>query len=419
MPTPATAEFVRREAARILTQNRRVGHAAWNDLDYAYVVPSPGSYPFQWFWDSCFHAIALTHVNLDWAREELVTLLHGAQPGGFIPHQILWEKDRFPEAAARQSEKFGARYTSSSIQPPVLALALERVYRATGDDAFLARCLPPAVAFYRWLAAVRDPDGDGLIAIIQPDESGVDASPKFDPLMRYPKDNDDLVRWIDWLYRQYEPLRFDDRAILALDLFQVEELITNVFYILGLRALARLCAAEPALAAEFGERAARVQDALVAKCWDDEAGGFFDLAGRAELPLRTMTISALAPLALPTLDRALVERLAAHLRDPATFASRYPVPSVSPREPAYLPGNARGFIWRGPTWINSNWLINEGLRAHGLDDLRARLVDATCALVERSGFREYYHPNTAEGFGSRDHSWSTLVVDMLDGPVER
>ena len=40
-------------------------------------------------------------------------------------------------------------------------------------------------------------EDDHLIAIIQPDESGVDASPKFDPLMRYPKDNRDLVAWID------------------------------------------------------------------------------------------------------------------------------------------------------------------------------------------------------------------------------
>lgn len=419
MPSAATAASVRREAARILAQNRRVGHATWNDRDYAYVVPSPDSYPFQWFWDSCFHAIALTHVNLDWAREELITLLHGAQPNGFIPHQILWEKDRYPEAAARQSEKFGARYISSSIQPPVLAVALERVYRATGDDAFLARCLPPTIAFYRWLAATRDPDGDGLIAIIQPDESGVDASPKFDPLMRYPKDNRELVAWIDWLYRQYAPLRFDDAAILALDLFQVEEIITNVFYILGLRALARLTVGDAALAAECGAWAARVQAALVARCWDEGRGGFFDLAGREEAPLRTMTITALAPIALPTLDPAIVARLAAHLRDPATFAARYPVPSVSMREPTYLPGDARGFIWRGPSWINSNWLINEGLRAHGLDDLRATLTDATCAMVEKSGFREYYHPDTAEGFGSRDHSWSAIVVDMLDGPVER
>src|SRR5439155_6392728 len=112
--------------------------------------------------------------------------------------------------------------------------------------------------------------------------------------------NDDLVRWIDWLYTQYAPRRFDDRAVLALDLFQVEELITNVFYILGLQALARLCDGDEA-AAEFAGRAARVEAALVAKCFDEEAGAFFDLAGAEERPLRTMTITALAPLALPTL----------------------------------------------------------------------------------------------------------------------
>src|SRR5207248_495687 len=212
-------------------------------------------------------------------------------------------------------EKFGDRYTSSSIQPPVLAVALERVYQATGDQAFLQRCLPRTAAFYRWLAEARDPDLDGLIAIIQPDESGVDASPKFDPLMGYPKDNDDLVRWIDWLYTQYAPLRFDDRAVLALDLFQVEELITNVIYTLGLQALARLCDGDEA--AEFATRAARVEAALVARCFDEEAGAFFDLAGVDERPLRTLTITALAPLALPTLDRAIVARLVGHLRDPA------------------------------------------------------------------------------------------------------
>ncbi len=416
MPSPATAAFVRSEAARILTRNRRVGHADWNGHDYAYVVPSPGSYPFQWFWDSCFHAIALTHINPAWAREELLTLLHGAQPDGFIPHQILWEKDRYPEAAARQSEDFGDRYTSTSIQPPVLAVAIERVYRATGDADFLARALPAAIAFHRWLADIRDPDGDGLIAIIQPDESGIDASPKFDPLMDYPQDNDDLVRWIARLYARYAPLRLDDRAILALDLFNVEEVLTNVFHVLGMQAIARLTD-DAAIASEFTARAAQVRDALIARCWDEEAGAFFDLAGKGERPLRVLTIASLAPLALPDLPRPLVERLVAHLRDPETFALPYPIPSVSAREPSFMPGDAHGFIWRGPSWINSNWLIGEGLRAHGIDDLRERLTDATCALVERSGFREYYHPYTAEGYGSRDHSWSTIVVDMLDGPV--
>ncbi len=411
----AGMEQLKREAARILAENRRTGHADWNGQDYAYVVPSAGSYPFQWFWDSCFHAIALTHVNLDWAKQEIETLLKGATPSGFIPHQILWEKDRYPEAAARQSEKFGERYTSSSIQPPVLATALERLFRATNDRAFLDRCLPPTVAFYRWLAEVRDPDGDGLIAIIQPDESGCDASPKFDPLMEYPKNNDDLVRWIEKLYARYQALRFDDRAILALDLFQVEEVLTNVCYILGLQALSRLCAG--AEAAEFAERAERVQRALVERCYDAEAGAFFDLAGAAETPLRTLTITSLAPLALPGLDRAIVERLQAHLTDPDEFALPYPVPSVSRSEPTFMPGNARGFIWRGPSWINSNWLICEGLQAHGAEELRRQIVDRSCEMLAKSGFREYFNPYTGEGHGSRNHSWSTLILDMLDPPA--
>ncbi|HEY7293479.1 MAG TPA: hypothetical protein VH916_00505 [Dehalococcoidia bacterium] len=408
-------ERLRREAAAILAENRRTGHADWNGQDYAYVVPSGGSYPFQWFWDSCFHAIALTHVNLDWARQEVETLLKGAQPSGFIPHQILWEKDRYPEAAARQSEKFGERYTSSSIQPPVLGTALERVYHATDDRAFLERCLPPTVAFYRWLADVRDPDGDGLIAIIQPDESGADASPKFDSLMEYPKNNDDLVRWIDKLYARYQPLRFDDHAILALDLFNVEEVLTNVCYILGMQALSRLC--EGATAREFGERAERVQRALIARCYDAESGAFYDLAGQGETPLRTLTVTSLAPLALPTLDRVIVERLLAHLTDPNEFALPYPVPSVSRGEPTFMPGNARGFIWRGPSWINANWLICEGLRAHGYRELRHQITDRSCAMLLQSGFREYFNPFTGEGHGSRNHSWSTLILDMLDGPT--
>lgn len=408
----AGIERLRREAAQILAENRRTGHAAWNGQDYAYVVPSAGSYPFQWFWDSCFHAIALTHVNRDWARQEIETLLKGATSSGFIPHQILWEKDRYPEAAARQSEKFGERYTSSSIQPPVLGTALERVFHATNDRAFLDRCLPPTIAFYRWLADVRDPDGDGLIAIIQPDESGADASPKFDPLMAYPKNNDDLVRWIEKLYGRYQPLRFDDRAILALDLFQVEEVLTNTCYILGLQALGRLCAG--AEAREFAERAQRVERALVERCYDADAGAFFDRAGAAETPLRTLTITSLAPLALPSLDRAIVDRLVAHLDDADEFALPYPVPSVSRTEPTFMPGNARGFIWRGPSWINSNWLICEGLRVHGYDDLRQHIVDRSYEMLAKSGFREYFNPFTGEGHGSRNHSWGTLILDMLE-----
>ena len=33
----------------------------------------------------------------------------------------------------------------------------------------------------------------------------------------------------------------------------------------------------------------------------------------------------------------------------------------------------------------------------------------------KSGFREYYHPDSGAGYGARDFGWSTLVVDMARG----
>ena len=36
----------------------------------------------------------------------------------------------------------------------------------------------------------------------------------------------------------------------------------------------------------------------------------------------------------------------------------------------------------------------------------------THAAIEKSGFREYYHPYTAEGLGARNFGWTTLVLDL-------
>ena len=67
---------------------------------------------------------------------------------------------------------------TASIQPPLLAWAWRL---AVGDPA-----LEPADrAHHTWLEPNRDLDGDGLIWIVQPDESGLDASPQFDPIWRW------------------------------------------------------------------------------------------------------------------------------------------------------------------------------------------------------------------------------------------
>ncbi|HYV21135.1 MAG TPA: hypothetical protein VEN31_00620, partial [Candidatus Bathyarchaeia archaeon] len=308
---PVDPRRVIAESRRVLEGNRQRGVSAWGGRRYDFVCPSPSTYPFQWFWDSAFHAIALLHVDPELAKQEIRCLMQGAQPDGFIPHMILWEKGAH-EVALREVQPIWLAdpFFTATIQPPVVARAVLRIYDATHDADFVREVLPPIRRFFRWLKAVRDPDDDGLVAIIQPDESGLDASPKYDALMGISPESTEetlpeLERSMQRLYDAYAPYRGEPARIPTLDVFTWEDVMMNVIYADGLRCLAKLVAiaGDPAHEAdEFAGRATRVRQALEAKCWDDERGVFWDLAGWDETPARTLTFSCLFPLILDDLD---------------------------------------------------------------------------------------------------------------------
>jgi glycogen debranching enzyme len=154
--------------------------------------------------------------------------------------------------------------------------------------------------------------------------------------------------------------------------------------------------------------------ALVDRCYDAEAGLFFDLAGRdGSRRLRVNTVSSLLPLLLDIPEPA-VTALVGHLEDPKEYALPFPLPSTALDEPGYLKATVGSkLVWRGPTWINTNWYVARGLRRHGRTDLARVIEDRSAALVERSGFREFYDPFTGEGFGAEHFSWTALALDML------
>src|SRR5438445_13865770 len=99
-------------------------------------------------------------------------------------HRIMWEKGTHEEALREvQPIWLADPFFTATIQPPVVARAVLRIHEATRDVGFVRDVLPPIRRFFRWLKAVREPDDAGLVAIIQPDESGPDASPQSHALL--------------------------------------------------------------------------------------------------------------------------------------------------------------------------------------------------------------------------------------------
>ena len=361
-------------------------------VPYAYTRPSPGRYPWQWYWDSCFAAIVWRRFDPARSRAELETLLRASRPDGFVGHVVFWERPVSLQRSIYYNVASRSAPMTSTIQPPLLAWAWRIV---VGDPA-----AEPAIArHHHWLTANRDLEGDGLLWLVQPDESGLDSSPKFDPVwgrrahgrLGFPR----LVarnRRLGWDARR---VRDDGGPVLC-------EVATNVLW-----GLSRLAMGGPSIA-----------PALVARLWDERRGLFLDEAQPGGLRPAVETWAALAPLALPDLPEAIGRRLVEeHLLDPKRFWLPVPPPSVSAAEPSFKPGAGprwRRRYWRGPTWVNAAWLLWLGVRRLGYDAEAAQMVTALAEVVQREGLREYYNPLTGEGLGATDFAWTALALEMAD-----
>lgn len=409
---------LREEVAALYRLNRRQGYAPWCGRDYDYVCPSIETYPFQWFWDSCFHAIVLAHIDVARAESELTTLLANQQPDGFVPHMTLWPGQPPPDPSAPYAVAGRSAWLSASMQPPVLAESVAVVAARGRGTAFLHEVLPAVRRFYDWCDRVRDPDRDGLIAILEPHESGMDQTPSYDAYLGVPGD-DAAAFEAAWRRVAASNAEADGgaEAIFERDQFVVEDVAVNALYAENQRVLSRLLAevGDADGAAQLAERAERTRNAMLERCWSPVDEDFHGLAGRGEAPLSADTVAGLLPIILEDLPAEIVERIVHRLEDPADFGTTYPVPSVSLLSPAYRPAPAGGTVlWRGPSWINTNWYIARGLRRHGHHELASRIEEASLALVERSGFREHYNATSGEGYGARGFAWSALVLDMLE-----
>ena len=200
---------------------------------------------------------------------------------------------------------------------------------------------------HEWLVANRDLEGDGLLWLIQPDESGLDSSPKFDPVWGHRSH----ANWgFFTLVARNRRLGWDARRIRDRGGPVLCEVMTNVLW-----GLARMARGEPS-----------ITPALVDRLWDERLGYFVDEAQPGGLRPEVNTWAGLAPLALPDLPEEIGRRMVTeHLLNPKRYWLHYPPASVAADEPSFEPGRGPGLkrrYWRGPTWVNAAWMLWLGLR---------------------------------------------------------
>ena len=141
-----------------------------NDLGVM-TTAAPLLYPHMWSWDAAFVSIGLAPLSVERAVVELDTLLSAQWRNGMIPHIVFANgvDGYFPGPArwacsALAANAPGARHTSGITQPPVHAIAVQRILdhaRTRGRstravaESFLDRRWAELVRWHRWLAECR------------------------------------------------------------------------------------------------------------------------------------------------------------------------------------------------------------------------------------------------------------------------
>ena len=430
---------LQKEAIKVLENN-------WKD---GFSIPCKGLYPFQWFWDSGLIAIGFAHFDMSKAELEIETLLDAQWSNGFIPH-IIFHTDTdtyFPGPDFHCSDlhpQSSQKYKSTGMtQPPVTGFVLEELYRISNDKnatlRFLETVINKVYFNHEYFYQNRDPENEGLVYIYHNWESGTDNSPIWDDIWETMNPPEYTFERRDTTHidaserpskREYDHYlyiidiakehKYNDKKIVELSPFLIQDPLFNAMLIKSNESLInlyKLIGNNENKIAQLEKRQAKSIKSFNGKLFDEELGAYIHYDLRNERPLRYLSSSSFSPLFANIPNKERAASMVKVLMDKFGGEHQYLCASFDPTSERFNPKK----YWRGPVWINLNWMLFNGLKKYGYNDIAERVKQDTITIIEKNGFHEYFdsrkefHKNGNGGYGGNNFSWSAaLIIDILN-----
>ena len=165
-----------------------------------------------------------------------------------------------------------------------------------------------------------------------------------------------------------------------------------------------------------------------------ENGFYYDFDITSDRFSKVSSVASFLPIFAGVCDKEQCAKLVEHLNNPKEFDTEFPVPSISKKDKSFGTD-----MWRGPVWINYNYMISNGLSEYGYSDTATKIKEKTISVINewynRTGtvYEFYDSQNQTPPFcfnrkgevvepydfrvkyqSIRDYGWTaTLAFDML------
>ncbi len=404
-------------AKEVLINNRRSG----------YTLPTNNElYPAQWNWDSAFIALGYSYFNMEYAIEELEKLISGQWEDGMIPHILFHDTDEtyFPN---HKTWDCGNKVPSSGItQPPIIATIIKKIVDQNKLDQSQMKRMELIIKklkkYLEWFYSYRDTNKIGLAAIIHPWESGLDNSPIWDgPLdkvkieenLKYERrdlnvsrsSNRPLKKDYDGyitLLNQFKKNKYNPNKIVNDSMFNVIDIGFNSILIRATKDLIEVSKKFNLDFTDLKNKISKSEESLI-KFYKDEDQSFFSYDFKNHSLIKVDAISnyfiLFANLENQKINNKIIDKLKKYNSQKDYFFT-----TVNPKDKTFEETR----YWRGPVWINSNWIVYQGL-INKDKNFSSLIKNKTLELLENKKFYEYYNYKTGECLGANNFSWSAAL----------
>jgi len=280
------------------------------------------------------------------------------------------------------------------------------IYKVSQDSKFLSEAYTSGSKYMNWLIEHRDTDGDGTFewgpyGIIENVRDWYNAVFQVSAERYLDIDKEDVS---------------DELECLDLSLMIVNELhcLTEMALELG----------RPKEAKTWQKKADQTMKLINDLMWEENDRFFYHVDKKEhsfqflERDLRRQEIIGFLPLWAEAVSLQRANQLIPTLTDTSKFWRKYGVPTLAADDEWYSPYVDYCCKWNGPVWLLWDYMVYDGLRKYGYNELAEELAEkmmlaVTTQLSKNHNFWESYSPDNTVLDCPSNYIWDAIMAKVL------